>query len=296
MANIDVAIVTRDPRTREIAARTFGSAPESWTVSMHDEPPPGASVVVAGVDMDAIEGAVVLDPSRPEQALDMVAAAAAVVRPRTIVVTAASGGVGVTTVALHLCCRAARRQSTCYLDLDGTGGAADRLGLVHDEVLTWDSLSTGRDAFEASLPVAPGFRALISPPGDARIEVPEVIDSAAREFDSVVIDSPSSQAEIVVPSADAGVLVIPPTAPGAARAARFLDRFPDPAWALVSNRLGPGSDLTRHRIEQQLGRPLTLELPCCALLRDAEDEARLLASSYGRWLRRIDRLARALLG
>jgi hypothetical protein len=63
----------------------------------------------------------------------------------------------------------------------------------------------------------------------------------------------------------------------------------------VTNRLGPGSDLTRHRLEQRLGHPISLELPCCAALRDAEDEARLLTSPLTQWIRRIDRLSKALL-
>ena len=297
MPTIEVAIVTRDPRVRELAARAFDGAPSDWRVALFEEPPAQADVIVIGSDMQPIDGAIALDES------DLAAATADVARslrsknPQTVVVTGASGGVGITSVALHLCCRSARDRSTCYIDLDPSGGACDRLGLGHDEVVTWAKLGSGGRALEASIPVAPGFRALIAPRRDATsLTVERPIEAARREFEGVIVDCPSWRAEETIPEADVGVLVIPPTAPGVARASRFLDRFPATTWALVLNRLGPGSDLTRRRLEQRLGRAVTLEIPCSAMLRDAEDRCSLLSSPWSRWTRRVDRLCEGIFG
>jgi hypothetical protein len=66
-------------------------------------------------------------------------------------------------------------------------------------------------------------------------------------------------------------------------------------WAVVTNKLGPGGETTRAELQELLGgRPIAIELPCCPALRDAEDDARLLASDRHRWRRAVKRLAAAL--
>ena len=62
-------------------------------------------------------------------------------------------------------------------------------------------------------------------------------------------------------------------------------------WATVVNRVGPGSDLTITDLRRVLQYGVTLELPCTAALRDAEDEGRLLTGDWTRWNRRLKKLA-----
>jgi MinD superfamily P-loop ATPase len=100
----------------------------------------------------------------------------------------------------------------------------------------------------------------------------------------------------VISEADIAILIIPPTMPGVVRAARLLEDHDDVRWALITNRLGPGSDLTRARLERELGRQISLELPCSALLRDCEDEGRVLVTPFSRWSRRLWRLADGIFG
>ena len=90
------------------------------------------------------------------------------------------------------------------------------------------------------------------------------------------------------------ILVMTPSIVSAHRARDLLASAPDASWAVVVNRLGPGSEATTRMLEQVLGRRITLELPCTPALRDREDEGRLLMNKWSRWLSRIDRLAQAV--
>jgi hypothetical protein len=90
------------------------------------------------------------------------------------------------------------------------------------------------------------------------------------------------------------VLVVNPTPDGARRAATVLAAHAGFEWILVLNRPGPGGETTRAAIARALGRPIEIELPCCAGLRDCEDSCRLLARGWSRWSRGIARLVNVL--
>jgi MinD-like ATPase involved in chromosome partitioning or flagellar assembly len=286
-----VAIVSRDPLLRLEAARAFDAAPAAWIVSLHTTSPPDADVVVATPDVD-VPGALPFDPSHPEGVLEAVAARAQIDRAHIIVVTSPSGGTGATSVALHLASAAAARHRTCFIDLDLRWGVMDRLGLP-DDVRTWERGEPSADAVvRAAIPVQGGFRALLvheSGQGAA------AIDAVKGAFDRVVVDAPVEVLSAdVLERASAGVLVMSPTVPSACRAQRMLDALTTVEWAVVTNRLGPGGEMTRSALERILERSVALELPCAPALRDAEDDARLVTTSFSRWRRAIDRLCKAL--
>lgn len=279
---------------RMAAARAFDDAPASWSVTLHDSAPTDADAIVFGPDVDAHDG-IVFDPARPEHVIEQVRAAAAARERRVIVVTGASGGAGVTTVALHLAGHLSA-PTTCLVEAGPRGGAAERLGLAGRDTKTWaDAGDSGGSLRLAAVPLAAGFRALLAPTSaDGAIPAP-LFERACAEFERLIVDVP---AEVVGPEvtrpASAAVLVMPPTAPGAHRARALLDRWPELPWAIVSNRTGPGSEMTRSRLQRILGRAISLELPCCASLRDAEDEGRLVTAPWSRWGRGLRRLCRTL--
>ena len=223
--------------------------------------------------------------------LDDVARAAAT-RTRVVAVTSPAGGAGVTSIALHL---ATALNDCCFVDLDCEWGAARRLGLAPDEVRTWADARAGDRAFERScLPVAGGFRALLSPGASTPFD-PGLVECAARHFARVVLDVPGPRAsDAVLEAVSTVVLAVTPSVPAAHRAHAILRAHPGVKWAIVTNRLGPGSETTRTEIERIIGRRVAVELPCCPSLRDAEDVGRLTSLTWTRWGRRVARLARAL--
>ena len=125
----------------------------------------------------------------------------------------------------------------------------------------------------------------------------DVLRATVKDFERVVIDCPDlGVAGGALGDVDAGVLVVPPTMPGVRRAAAVLERHDAVRWAVVLNRMGPGGETTRAELHRVLGRRTALELPCSPSLRDAEDDARLVTSSWTRYVRRVDRLLHALEG
>lgn len=278
-----VAIVSRDVEVRAAAASTFTAAPADWSVTLCDDDPGDADVVVRGIDV-ASEGSIVFDPSQPGDALREVEATRA--SGRTYVVVGAAGGVGATTVALHLA--AALGRTSCYVEL---AGQSDWLGLPRD-ARTW--LPRDDDLALSALPVAGGFRVLRAPrpcPDPAAFP----LDAARAAFERLVLDVGARRdAEPVISSSDATILVTTPTRPTALAARSLTEELPDARWVVVVNRLGPGGQIMSAALEQLLGRAAAVELPCCPALRDAEDEARLLRGTWRRWTRCVVRLARAL--
>lgn len=275
---LKVAIVSRDAEVRAAAARAFSEAPGAWSVELCAADPVDADVVVRGADVVS-EGGILFDPARPGDALDAVAAA----RPaaRTYVVVGAAGGVGVTTVALHL----TAVLGGCYAELAGT---SHRLGLPED-ARTW--LPRDDDLSASALPVAGGFRVLRAPsPCPEPASFP--LDAARSAFPRLVLDAGARREGVL--DADAALLVTTPTRPAALAARSLTEDLPDVRWAVVVNRVGPGGQIMQSGLEQLLGRAVTIELPCCPALRDAEDEGRLLRGQWRRWTRGIVRLAGAL--
>ena len=299
--SVEVALISRDKDVRLAAARAFDAAPSSWTVRLHESAPESADVLVFGPDVkEEAEGGFVFDPDAPASIIDRVRDELARPNGRTYVVTGAGGGAGTTAVALHLAQVAATHHRTCYLDADPRWSSAPRLG-INGEHLTWGDQTPGAKDENASssagaaLPVAGGFRALLSPTSFEPKALLHVLDSACDDFDRVVVDCPASESlSLALERADAGILVVPHSAPGARRAATILSAYDGVRWAVVLNRAGPGGELTRAAVHRILGCKTALQLPCTPSLRDAEDEGKLLSSSWSRYLRSIQRLFDAL--
>ena len=299
--SVEVALISRDKDVRLAAARAFDAAPSSWTVRLHESPPTSADVLVFGPDVkEEAGGGLVFDTDAPASIIDRVRVELARPNGRTYVVTGAGGGAGATSVALHLAQVAATQRRTCYLDADSRWSTAPRLG-INGEHLTWgdqppgtkdDDVSSGA---AAALPVAGGFRALLSPTSFEPQALLHVLDGACGDFDRVVVDCPVSESlSFALERADAGILVVPHSVPGARRAATILRANEGVRWAVILNRVGPGGELTRAAAHRILGCRTTLQLPCIPSLRDAEDEGKLLSSAWSRYLRSIQRLFVAL--
>ena len=290
---LHVAVVGRDPVLRMEAARAFDAAPASWHVTMHDKAPPGADVTVVTPDVEC-PGALTFDPARPEDVLTTIAARTSI-DGRMIVVTSPSRGSGITSIALHLAALAARRSSTCFVDLDTTWTACDRLGLP-DDARTWAGAGDSRETLEQSaLPIAPGLRVLLAPRGNAAADRHCVAQRAAESFERVVVDAPPGDyLRPILEEAYCCVLVVPPTIPSARRAHEYLDAHRDLKWAVVVNRMGPGGEVTRSGLQRLIGCRIAVELPCCPSLRDREDQGALLTGSWPRWTRGLRRLYQAL--
>ena len=297
---LNVAVISRERDVRMAAARAFDRAPSSWTVRLHEFPPDDADVVVFGSDLRTeAEGALIFDPDTSEPIVGQIKREIAATRARSYVVTGAGRGVGVTSAALHLAAVSTQSHSTCFLDLNETWSAARRLG-IDDDHLTWGDLPdeddmNGREPRSAALPVAGGFRAMLPPGCFEPAELERALRAAESEFDRVIVDSSDPETlAIALDRAYAGILLVPFSVPAAHRGAEVLRKHPDTRWAIVLNRLGPGGELTRAEIHRVLEHPSTLELPCSPSLRDAEDDARLLTSSWNRYLRKISMLLAAL--
>jgi MinD superfamily P-loop ATPase len=247
-------------------------------------------VVVLGPDVREMPGALRFDPSDPAAILSSVAATASR-SGRVVAVVGAGGGVGATTVALHLA-RAVATRRTCLLDLDTTWGLRDRLDLP-DDALTWAEAEG--EASRCALPVPGGFRVMLAPRGSCDANPEGLVSSARREFERLIVDAPVTTVSSVLGCCDAAVLVMAPGVSGARRARAVLNESPDVPWAVVVNAPGPGGETTRSEMQDILGRRITLELPCTPALRDAEGESTLLGWGWSRWERRVTRLGRVLL-
>ena len=278
-----IAAVSSDPEERLQLARAFDRAPVSWDVWLHDEVPEDADVLVCGRET-AIEGAVLFDADAPSRVIDDVRRRVeeASVGKR-IFVSGATGGSGATTLALHL----AAAGGACVVESTGSG-IRRRLGLR--SARSW---SPHHEEELSPLPIAPGLRVLPAPPDASPEDVHRVIARAVSAFSRVIVDCDRAYLDRLVMPGDLCVLVVAPTRPAAERAREILRRD-GPRWAVVTNRVGPGSCLTRRRIEEILDRRVAIELPCSAALRDSEDEGVLLTSPFSPWSWKVRKLWRAL--
>ena len=289
---LNIAVVSRDRAVREALAERFDGAPQRWNVTLFDERPSGADIVVRGPDV-AVDADVVFDPDRPERLLADIEALTAR-SSKTFVVTGAGRGTGVTSAAVHLAGSLATFRETCLLDLDASWvGARDRLGMGGRKVLTWaDAGDDAESLRRAAIPVAGGFRALLAPPAG---DPPDgLVERVRTSFGHVVVDLPVGEPDHgTIRSARAALLLVPPTPAGVARARAVLSR-PARTWVVILSRTGHGGEAGRAEIAASLGRKVALELPCTPLLRDAEDQGRLLSGPWTRYNRRIARLASGL--
>ena len=278
-----IAIVSNDPDTRMAAARAFDGAPPDWVVQMGDDP--AADVTIYGTDLQRNSG-LIFDPERPGSLIDEIRREKDKVQRRTIGVTGTGGGVGTTSVALHLGAFMSTHRRTCVVDCDVRwGGAFRRVGLEPPPAVTIDPTSSHLRA----LPCAGGFRVLAHDLEESGL----LPTDPTEHFERVLFDL---GARVAPEECDSIVMVMPPTVHGAKRARELLNRIDGLPSALVSNRTGPGSELTVGKLESMVGRSVSVELPVCATLRDAEDRDRLLTSPWTRWARRVKLLAAALDG
>lgn len=283
---IRIAAVSRDDEERLLLARAFDKAPASWDISLHERPPDDADVIVCGDGMD-VEGAISFDPQAPERLIsDVTSATRMRTAGRRILVTSTTGGSGATTVALHL----AALGRACVMETVDPG---IRRRLRMPSAMSWVA-DPEQPIDRAALPVAPGLRVLLSPQPVSLDDAAVVAGRATGSFSTVYVDcDPASVGRLLSPG-DLGVLVMTPTRPSAESAREILDSFSHASWAVAANRVGPGSCLTRRRLEAVLGRRISIELPCSAALRDAEDDGMLVTSPLSRWLWQLKRLWRAL--
>ena len=290
MPALRIAVVSNDPDVRLDAARAFDEAPASWSVSLHTSAPDGFDFVVLGPDAEG--DGIPFDPSDPARVVEEIKSRSSAREGAVIVVTSASGGVGTTSLALHLAAALAPVARIGFIEL--APGAGLRLGLAPGEHLTWADLDETKDSVaRCFLPVGPGFRALLAPHDGSDAEL--VLKQARPAFDLLVVDAPPRTASIALSETDASVLVMGPTVPQAHRARALLEEWPDIEWAVVTNRMGRGGETTRSQLCDLLGRPVSLELACCPALRDAEDDGRLVSLRWTRYGRGVARLADALV-
>ena len=281
-----IAAVSSDETIRLQLARAFDAAPPSWMVTLHHEAPGDTDIVVCGPDRD-VPGAVTFDPERPQLLVPDIAARIVKTGGRTILVVGATGGCGASTVALHL----AAVGEACLIE--GSGDDLRRR-LALDTAKSWSDALSGEPLESSALPVAPGFRVLLSPRTSTAEDVARVLERSVPLFDHVLVDAPAATATELSEPGAIGVLVFAPSRPSIVRAQRIVAENPAMRWALVATRTGPGGSLRGREIERLLERKLAVELPCSAGLRDAEDEGRLLTSPLSPWLWQMKRLWRAL--
>ena len=282
VGGLRVAIVSNDPRIRMAAARSFDGAPADWVIRLGADPE--ADVTVYGSDVERSAG-LVFDPSCPARLIDEIHRTCADRHKRTIAVLGTGGGVGTTSITLHLAAFASAQQEVCVVDCDDRWrGAMRRVGLEPAAAPQLDPVPIELRA----LPCSGGFRVIA---GDAGTVAP--LTDLVEHFDRVILDlgtrMPPSECDSVV-------VVMPPTIHGAERARDLLHQLDGVPSALVSNRIGPGSELTVAKLVAVIGRSVSIELPVCAPLRDAEDHNRLLTTSWTRWARRVRMLAVAVDG
>ena len=290
MPPLRIAVVSNDSNVRLEAARAFDDAPASWSVSLHTSVPEDADFVVLGPD--ARGDGIPFDPAEPKRAIDEIKSRVSEGKGAIVVVTSTSGGIGCTSLALHLAAALASDARIGFIEF--APGAGLRLAIAPGEHLSWADVDESSESLERCfLPVAPGFRALLAPRdgGDPGV----IVKRARTTFDLVVVDTASRGSSVALSEADAAVLVMGPSVPQAHLARGIIEEWPDLDWAVVSNRLGRGGETTRAQLADLIGRSVSLELPCCPALRDAEDDGRLVSLTWTRYGRAVARLADALV-
>jgi hypothetical protein len=290
MPPLRIAVVSNDSNVRLEAARAFDDAPVAWSVSLHTSVPEDADFVVLGPD--ARGDGIPFDPAEPKRAIDEIKSRVSEGKGAIVVVTSTSGGVGSTSLALHLAAALAPAARIGFIEF--APGAGLRLGIAPGEHLSWADVDESSESLERCfLPVAPGFRALLAPKdgGDPGV----IVKRARSTFDLVVVDAAARSSSVVLTEADAAVLVMGPSVSQAHLARGIIEEWPDLDWAVVSNRLGRGGETTRAQLADLIGRPVSLELPCCPALRDAEDDGRFVSLAWTRYGRAVARLADALV-
>jgi secretion/DNA translocation related CpaE-like protein len=190
-------------------------------------------------------------------------------------VLSGSGGAGATTFACALGQAAAARGPCLVVDLDPLGPGCDRvLGVTEEPGVRWDALGRASGRLSArSLRDAvprrtsgPGVLAwppdpLSSPPDP--VGVREALSAARRGHDLVVADLPRTLTPSVaetIARCSRVLVVVAPTVPGIASAARLVAALPD-RDALPLGLLVRGSALDPERVASVVGAPLVTTVP-----------------------------------
>lgn len=287
-----IALVSRDPDTRFRAARAFDEAPREWLIGLFESAPADADVVVLAPDAEG--PGLELDLNHPERTIAAIEERVGNgVTSTFVIVRSATGGVGCTSIALHLAAFLSREEPALYVEATAACGGRYRLGLDVGGP-DWARLQPGGSVDEVALPMAGGFRALLAP--DAASEIPaDVLQVCARHTRFVILDAGDVSMPFTAPeTTPLSFVVLSPTIPSARRAAELLSA--QERAVPISNRLGPGSETTDDMLQVILGRPIAVALPCSPALRDAEDRGRLLGRDASTWSRRVARLAARLSG
>jgi Flp pilus assembly CpaE family ATPase len=261
-----------------------------WLVELFEADPGDADVVVRTPDVAG--SGIELDLVRPEVTLATIRSHLEESRRgRVIEVIGAGGGTGCTSVALHLAAFLSASRPALFLETDPGCGGRLRLGL--DTVgPSWADVERQGTLVSKTVPIDGGLRALFAP-SEAEVMPSQIAEWSRGHFPYVIVDRGRGTSPLR--DTTSVVLVMAPSVPSARRAAALLEEQPSESWAIVANRVGPGSEATDAVLQAILGgHRLALALPCSPSLRDAEDSGRLLAATSTGWSRRVARLARTL--
>lgn len=220
----------------------------------------------------------------------------------TIVVTSASGGAGVSTLAYGLAAIATHDGRTCVLvDADRHSGGLDLLmGGEQAQGVRWPDLAHTQGRLSATtlsyaLPHVHGMsllshsRAGVTDVSDAAME--SVLDAARRGFDRIVVDLPRLSSAPALAGADAVVLMVPATLRGVAgaRQALFSLQAIGAVTHVVTRHAARG--LARSDVERALGVSVVHPLPEAPRLaiRAEHGDAFETKDAFGRAVRALSR-------
>lgn len=215
-----------------------------------------------------------------------------------IVVTSASGGCGVSTLAACLAAIAVQQgQQTVLIDGDRHSGGLDLLiGGERAQGVRWPDLAhtTGRlsaTTLSYALPRVQGMsflshsRAQVTAVSEDALQC--VLDAARRGFDRIVVDLPRLVSPSALLTADVVVLVVPATLRGIAGGRQALSELEDAGITarLVTRRASRG--LAVVDVERALGATAVHALPevSSLALRAEHGDAFDLKDAYGRSVR-----------
>ena len=180
---------------------------------------------------------------------------------RVVAVVGGSGGAGATTLACALGQAGARRGPTLVVDTDPAGPGLDRvLGLEARDGVRWDALgsTTGRlsaRSLRDAVPRDGDLGVLTWAPGAVDVVAPfaarEALSAARRGHETVVVDLPrvlGPVPEEVVAHCDLVLVVVVPTVPGLASAARVCARLADPGRVRLVVRGDADTALVRRTV------------------------------------------------
>lgn len=283
-----ITILSRSDDARLAVARAFDSAPEEWEVDLLDDVPAGTDVVVLGEDLEEEPArgrglpVVRFDPRRPAEVISEIKTKLRS-PARSYVVTGACGGVGATSVAVHL---AARWSPSCLLVELAQDQGPSKTGLR----LGVPSLQPAHLEEAGPVACAAGFALTSVLPSE---DIASRIELWESEFGRIVFTCGAGNAADLGRLSRAVVCVVTPTPAGAERARWLIERLDETPVALVLNRTGRGGETSRSEVQAVVGRRINLELPVTPRLRDAEDGGRLVGA-WSRWSNGVARLRAAL--